>query len=109
MDFTNFREHPSNNSLLFYFFREEQQAEYYASLLDEENLFYERQTEVKESGQILHCFITKKKDNARTRHLNNLAIGKYRSKFIPDKGLRLFVIALGLLVMGVAIAGYFLS
>jgi len=76
--------------------------------LTEQAIWYEKHEEVEEERTIVF-FGVKKADQQKGKHLNNLAIGKYRDKFIPFKAARIFVIILGLLIVLAAIVGYLFS
>ncbi len=108
-DFTNFRDHPADPTYVVFMFRRFEQANFFEGLLKENELEYERFDETDALRGTRYLFATRRKDMKTLRGLNNLAIGKYRNKFIPDRWFRLFVIIIGLTALILAIAGYLVN
>lgn len=107
LDFTNYRDHPTQKGFHIYFFRKKMQAEYFEILLRANGIVYERYDELDNPDQPRFLFGIAKHYEQRVRPLNFDAIGKYREKFIPTAPLRWFVIAIGMGSLLLAIAGYF--
>lgn len=105
---TNYQNHPSNEMYKVFFFFSEEQADFFESLLQETDLFYERDLTEK-NNEPFHVFGIKKKDLARVYKLNDIAIGKFRNKLIPNKYTRISIITFGLIVITIALIGYFKS
>jgi len=108
LDFTNFREHPTNRSCEVYHFDSSEKGDYFETLLQKNSIWFERFEET-EDGKFTVYFGVKKVDSSKVRHLNNLTIGKFRSRFIPDAFLRIFIMLISAIVLGLAIAGFFLA
>jgi hypothetical protein len=105
---TNYKDHPTNQFYKVFFFYKQEQADYFASLLKEKNLFFERDEDIK-LGEPIYLFAIKKKDLATVYTLNNIAIGKFRGKFITNKFGRIALIIFGFAIIALAIIGYFIS
>jgi len=103
----NFQDHPSNRNKKVFYFRNEIHGNYFEELLNQNNIWFEKQID-SEGDQRIYYGI-KLKDFKTVKQLNYLTIGKFRNKFIADKYLRVFVIGISILIMGIAIAGAFLS
>lgn len=99
----NFQDHPTNRNKKVFFFHEPLHATHFENLLIEHKIEYEKQIDDEEKMTIYYG--VKKVDFKATQRLNFLTIGKYRKPFIADKVLRLFVIAISVIVLGLAIAG----
>lgn len=106
IDFTNFQDHPTNRSYMVFKFHRKEQADYFEGLLHEAAIHYERHDDNENPEKIRYLFAAPKKHEDQLRYLNNLAIGKFRNKFIPDRGFRIFVFIISALVLGLAIIGY---
>lgn len=104
-DFTNYRDHPGDSKYFVIHYAIAEQADFYESLLKSKNLFYERYNK-QEEGRSVYYFAIKKSEEQVALHLNNIAIGKFRSRFIPDKGLRWIVFIISFVVLSVAIIGF---
>ena len=105
---TNYHDHPTNDRYKVFFFYSEEQADYFESLLKEANLFYERD-ETEKNDAPYYLFGIKKKDLTAVYKLNNIAIGKFRSKFISNKTARIFIIIFGLITIAISVFGYIKS
>lgn len=105
MDFinlTNCREHPSDSRYIVFIVKNKEQAVFFEEQLVTHQISFEKHDE--NGGKIFYA--VHKKDESKARHLNNLAIGKYRNSFIPQKGFRIAIIAVTLLCLLLAIVGY---
>lgn len=108
-DFTNFQDHPSNRNYLVFKFHRAEQADYFEGLIHEDAIPYERHDDTDNPEKVWYYFAVPKKHEERLRYLNNLAIGKYRNKFIPDPVFRAFVFVISAIVLSLAIIGYLKS
>lgn len=104
IDLTNYREHPTHKNYTVFFYDSREQAAYFESLLQANNIWFESDAEGGEDGK--YFVAVKKLDENKVLKLNNLAIGKYRNKFIPNAFLRWFVIVISIAVLGLAVIGY---
>ena len=108
-DFTNFQDHPSNRSYMVFKFHRPEQADYFEGLLHEAGIHYERHDDVDKPERARYLVAAPKKHEKQLRYFNNLAIGKVRHKFIPDRFFRILVFAISAIVLSLAIIGYFKS
>lgn len=99
----NFQDHPTNRNMEVFFFKQEIHAAYFERLLNEHNLFYEKQIDT-ESDQTIY-FGVKKTDFKEAKRLNYLTIGHFRKPFIPDVFFRYFIIIISIIVLSLAIIG----
>jgi hypothetical protein len=107
LDLTNYRRHPTRKDYVVFRFKDHQQGEYFGELLDEEGMEYERTITDNELRMML--FAVKRKDLKRAEALNNKVSARFRSRFIPQKGLRAFTIGIFLFLVLLALLGFFLS
>ena len=104
----NYQNHPTNDFYKVFFFYEEAQADFFEGLLKEANIWYERSLGEKK-GEPLHLFGIKKKDLNKVYRLNNIAIGKFRRKFVPNKYQRIAVVLVGFIIVLIALIGFIKS
>ena len=109
LDFTNYRKHPTDRRYLVYHYTKKAQADYFEHLLVESKLFFERHEENREGKGVTYYFAIKRVDEKNVAHFNNLAIGRYRNRFIPDNTLRYFVIAISIIAISLAVIGFILK
>ena len=104
-DFTNYREHPTQKEYQVFHFVRKDQANFFENLLIEHKIGFERENDPQEKGMVYY-FAIKRSDLKVVEKLNDMTIGQYRDKFIPNSGLRWFVLIVGMLAISMAIAGY---
>lgn len=102
---TNYQNHPTNDMYKVFFFYKKEQADYFETLLKEKSIFYERDITEK-NNEPFHIFGIKKKDLKAVYKLNDITIGKFRNKLIPNKYSRIGVVIFGLVVILIALLGY---
>ena len=107
-DLTNYRIHPAEKSYNVYHFTKPDQADYFETLLIEYKLHFERYNE-KKGDRLVHYFGIKRIDENISNQLNNLTLGRYRRKFIPDRKLRMGVMVISFGVLLLAIIGFIKS
>ncbi|MBD78469.1 MAG: hypothetical protein CL840_06085 [Crocinitomicaceae bacterium] len=107
-DFTNYREHPTQKSYQVFHFSRADQAGFFENLLIEHKIEYERYDDSKDKGMVYY-FAIKKINFKEVEPLNNMTIGQYRSKFIPNAALRWVIIAFGTIALTFALIGYIKS
>ncbi len=105
---TNHRNHPTNPYYKVFFFYIDEQADYFESLLNEKNIWYERDLDTSR-GKNMHLFGIKMTHLKEVDQLNYLAIGKYRKPIFENKTLRYGVVVFGVFLIILGIIGYFLS
>ncbi len=103
LDFTNFRDHPTQEYIIVFHYYEKERSEYFMELLRKEDIWFE--SDMDRSGKTVYYVATKRVDFKRTEYLNNLTIGKFRKKFIADKPLRILVFIISALILTLAILG----
>ena len=103
LDFTNYRDHPDVYNVVVFHFYEKPRMEYFIELLEKDNLWYEPHTEM--GVKTIYFVAVKRPDLEKVKHLNNLVSGKFRKRFIPDKGLRWAVFILTAIIVFLMIMG----
>jgi hypothetical protein len=104
----NYKNHPTNEYYKVFFFYKKEQADYFATLLKDNNIWFE-QDEAERAGEPMYLFGIKKKDLDSVHKLNNIAIGKFRPKLIPSKSGRIALVVFGLLIIALSVIGYLKS
>ncbi len=107
-DFTNWREHPSNRKYTVFFFADVKQGNFFVNLLIEHKIPYEKHIESDDHKRKFMVGIHNK-HLKEARHLNNLTIGNFRNKFMPEKAMRWVVMTISFIALGLAFLGYFLN
>ena len=108
LDFTNWRTHPTQKKYRVIFYKTAQEAAYFETLLVEHRIVFER-GEDETSYKARFLFAVSKDDMEVVKRLNNITIGRYRKKFIPNTYFRLVLIAISLAVLAIAIIGAILN
>lgn len=103
LDFSNFRDHPEVHNVIVFHYYEKPRADYFVELLESESLWYE--SHIENGPKTIYFIATRRSDDTRTKHLNNLVIGKFRKRFIPDRGLRWVVFIISALIVFLIIMG----
>lgn len=106
LDFTNYRNHPSNKSYTVFFFKSIEQGDYFEALLRSHNVWFERYNEDELENKRKVLFAVNNSDVKAVLKLNNLAIGKYRKPFIPNKLFAWLMIVVSTVVVALAVLGY---
>jgi hypothetical protein len=100
----NFHEHPTRKRLYVFHFKVEQHAQLFEKLLAEKAIPYEHETN-EEEGVLCHFYGIKKEHFPQAQKVNYLVSAQFRKPFIPDAGLRYFVIFLVLTAITLGIIG----
>lgn len=108
LDFTNWREHPSDNRYTVFFFKTAQERDYFENLLKSNKLWYEYHEDKKEPTYPYY-FAVNKINSKQIIKLNHLTIGKFRQPFISSTILRYVIVILSFTVIGLGIIGYLKS
>lgn len=106
LDFTNYREHPTDNRYQIIFYKTEQEAIYFKKLLNENKIKFEYH-EDQDEPTYHYFFAVNKLDMNVVKTLNYLTIGKFRKPFIGNNILRVLLFIIMVTVMGIAIIGFF--
>lgn len=104
INFSNFRDHPSDHRYKVFQFHNKERANYFEDLLKKEGIWFERADETEEGRQVFF-FGVKRLDFKLANKLNYLVSAKYRKPFMPNKMFRILVVGLSLLAIAIAIAG----
>jgi len=104
-DFTNWREHPSDNRYEVFFYKTKKEGDYFEQLLITSKVVYEAYTD-EEEEKYKYYYATKKIDSKQVIKLNHLTIGQFRSRFIANHFLRYALVIVMLVIMTLAVVGY---
>lgn len=110
LDFTNWRQHPTQKRYFVFFFSSLPQGNYFEQLLVEHKVWFEKHLDDEDDKRPI-WFAVERGDMETVKQLNHLAIGKYRSRFIPSKAMRIVVfvvsaITIALMIMGIIKNGF---
>lgn len=105
---TNHQNHPTSKFHKVFFFYIEEQADYFQSLLESNNIWFEKDTEMNR-GKKMYLFGIKMTNSKEVEHLNYLAIGKFREPIFENKFVRYGVVVFGFVIILLGVIGYFLS
>lgn len=102
MRWTNYFIHPGDNRYYVFSFQEEEHAHAFELRLSKESIPFERHLEKDE-----HLFGVHRSHFKKALNANHLVYAKYRTKFIPVRGLRnaMLIVTLGSLIL--ALIGFF--
>jgi hypothetical protein len=107
-DFTNWREHPSDNRYTIFFFKTQNESSYFEKLLQSHNIGFEYNFEEEEPNYKYFYAVNKLKTKEVIK-LNHLTIGEYRKPFIANTFLRYSLVIMMFIIMIIAITGYIKS
>ncbi|MFB6258336.1 MAG: hypothetical protein ABEH38_06565 [Flavobacteriales bacterium] len=107
INLTNHGPHPTRPGYHVFRFKDHDQGNYFEGLLEEEGLEYEKT--VTDDEKRLMLFAIKRRQLQKAQRLNDRVSARFRSRFIPQKGLRIFVISIFALLLLLAIMGFFFS
>lgn len=106
INITNYDDHPTRRGYKVFKFFEEERSDYFESLLNEREIWYEKHIEEEEDRNIY--FYAVRNDSFDVVSKLNFAVnGKFRKSFIPNAYFRWTVIILSIIVMTIALIGYF--
>jgi hypothetical protein len=108
LDFTNWREHPSDNRYTIFFFKTKEESDFFENLLKLNNIWFEPNIDLDEPTY-QYYFAVNKTTNKEVIKLNHLTIGEYRSPLIENSYLRYGLVIGMMLIMTLAIIGYLKS
>jgi len=104
---TNYRDHPENKDYIVFFFYNFEQGSYFQHLLHQNSL--EHESFIEEGEKPLMLFGIRKRHFKHALDLNNLSYARFKKPFIPNKWIRYAVLGFTIVVIIIAIVGYFLS
>jgi hypothetical protein len=105
LDFTNWREHPSDNRYNVFFFKTLDESQYFENLLTQNKIWFEANID-EDEPTYKYYFAVNKLDTNAISTLNNLTIGQYRKPLIENAFLRYGLIIGMLIIMTLAVIGY---
>jgi len=105
LNLTNYYDHPGDNRYTVYRFFIEEHADYFQSLLEEQQIVFERHIEVDE-GQDKILFGVNKRFGKQALNCNFMTHAKYRNPFIPNKVLKYGLVIFTLAIIILGILGY---
>ncbi|MGB0805143.1 MAG: hypothetical protein ACPGRC_00545 [Salibacteraceae bacterium] len=104
-DFTNWREHPSDNRYTVFFFKSELESNFFKQLLEKHNYWFEYNYDNTEPTY--HYFFAVNKVNEKDIiKLNHLSIGEFRKPFLQFPILRYGLVIFMVIILTIAIIGY---
>ena len=107
-NFTNKQKHPTNEKVCVYRYLNRSQAEYFSTLLVDAGIDFEAQIDEEHEKQPMYFGVARIHEK-QADHLNFIALGKDRPKFIDLPVMRWIVIGISVLFLALAIAGALLS
>lgn len=107
-DFTNWREHPSDNRYTVFFFKTKDESDFFEKELQHHDIWFEYNFDVEEPTY-QHYYAVNKVNEKAVIQLNHLTIGAYRKPFIQINFLRYALIIGMILILSLAIMGYIKS
>lgn len=107
-DFTNWREHPSDNRYTVFFFKKKEESDFFENLLKEKAIWYEFNHDDSEPNY--HYFFAVNKTNEKeVIKLNHLSIGEFRKPFLQYNFFRYGLIVFMIVVLTIGVIGYLKS
>ncbi|HAW20406.1 MAG TPA: hypothetical protein DCX14_09505 [Flavobacteriales bacterium] len=107
-NFTNKRKHPTNYKKIVYRHLKADQSQYFAQLLEKEGIDYETQVDEEDPKKPIYFGLARIHEK-RSDHLNYVALGLNRRKFIDSVALRWIIIFVSVFVIALAILGALVS
>ncbi len=105
--YKNFEDHPRQRSFSVFYFYAKENADYFESLLIEHEVPYERG--IAKDMLRRHLIGIHKSHQEIAEKLNDETGNMFRKPFLSDNVMRNFVLILTLIVIILALAGYFLA
>lgn len=107
-NFTNKRKHPTNRKVIVYRHLIQEQADYFAELLISDEIDFEVQIDEEHEKKPIYYGVARAHEK-RADHLNFLALGKNRPKFIDSAPLRCIIIGVSAIIIFLGILGAVVS
>lgn len=106
INLTNYGDHPTNQLYTVYTFKagKKEQGAYFATLLEENNIPYERDYDDETD---ITLFGVKKDYQKVALRMNFLAEAKFRKPFMPNKPFRWLVVLVTVIAITLALFSYF--
>jgi hypothetical protein len=101
----NYVQHPSNPEYIVYRFVDPERAASFEKELEDQSIWFEKDIENKREKEYI-LFGVHSRDFKRTDKINFKVEGKHKKPLIPFKGLRYFILILGLGLLTLATIGY---
>ena len=100
----NFYDHPTQKQYTVFQFHRMEMADFFEAQLQTAGIEYEKATEDGLPRKFL--FGVHKRNIQEARTINNLTMGKFRSKFIPNRYFRIFMLLLTFTVITLGLLGF---
>jgi hypothetical protein len=107
-NFTNKRKHPTNYKKIVYRHLVAEQGQYFTQLLEKDGFEYETQVDKEDPKKPMYIGLARIHER-RADHLNYVALGLNRRKFIDSIALRWIIISVSAFVIALAIFGAIVS
>lgn len=105
LDFTNWREHPTDNRYTVFFFKTEQESNFFKNLLEINKFWFEFKFDDSEPTY-QYYFAVNKTNEKDIIKLNHLSIGEFRKPFLQSIYLRYGLVIFMAIVLTIAVVGY---
>lgn len=106
LNITNYNEHPTRKAYTIFHFFNTERAGYFEELLKEQKIWFEPDIDETES-KTTYFFGIKNVDFQKVQQINYLVSAKFRKPTIPYKPLRIAIYVVALVVLTLAIIGFF--
>jgi len=105
LGFVNYVQHPSDSRYVVFRFSDINRATDFETALVEQKIWFERDTEMKRTVEVI-LFGIHKTDFNKAQTINFRVEGKHKKPIIPFKGLRYGILLVGLSLLTLAVVGY---
>tara|TARA_R110002050_G_scaffold297339_2_gene458652 strand:- start:63919 stop:64263 length:345 start_codon:yes stop_codon:yes gene_type:complete len=105
LDFTNWREHPTDNRYNIFFFKSQEESDFFKNIMTTNKIWFESYSDLDEPTY-RYYFAVNKINTSEVIHLNNRTIGEYRAPFISNIWVRYGLVIMMFTVMTLAIIGF---
>lgn len=106
---TNYKNHPSNNVYKVFFFSQKDRADHFENMLKERSIAFESDVDTYK-GEPLYLYGIHKTDFRAALDCNFHTVGKFRKPlFGANKWARYFIAGFSILLLFLALLGYFIS
>ena len=101
---TNYNQHPTRPGYNVFKFYQQERADNFKQLLEEENIWFEDSVDDENPDKIHFMFAIRVADHKKVVQLNFIVNGTHRKPTISNSYVRMFVyaVAIGILIMAIA-------
>ena len=108
LDFTNWRDHPTDNRYTVFFYKSKNESDLFQKLLTENDYWFEYNFDESDPNQSHYIAVNKVKERQIVK-LNHIAIGEFRKPFIENNAIRYSLVIFMITVLSIGIIGYIKS